>query len=287
MLPVLGELKVAGVTRTHVAKLHLGMRDRPYLANRALAVLGAMFRFAELHGLRPPHTNPCAGLEPYTERARERFLADAEFAALGAALHRAEREGLPAPPKLRRTPRRAATGKHRPKSADTPRPANPAAVAALRFLLLTGWREFEALSLRWDRIDLGRGLATLPDTKTGKSVRHVGEPVLALLATLPRLAGNPHVFPGRKPGDHLRELKRVWEAVRHAAGLPDLRLHDVRHSHASVAVSGGLSLPVIGQLIGHKEVATTQRYAHFAADPLRRAADDVATRISAALENRH
>jgi integrase len=297
VLPTLGAVKVAALTRTQVAKLHLAMQERPYLANRALAVLSAMLGFAELHGLRPPHSNPCRGIAPYPERARERFLSDAEFAALGAALRCAEREGLPVPEKLKQrargisAARRARlTGRTRAPyakraEATTLLPASPVAVAALRFLLLTGWREGEARALRWDQLNLERGLATLPDTKTGKSVRHVGAPVLTLLATLPRLAGNPHVFPGRKPGDHVRELKRTWEAVRHAAGLPDLRLHDLRHSHASVAVSGGLSLPVIGQLIGHKEVGTTQRYAHFAADPLRRAADDVSAQISAAMTN--
>jgi integrase len=283
VLPVLGKAKVAEVTRAQVARLHLALSDRPYPANRALAVLGAMFRFAELHGHRAAGTNPCGGVDPYPERARERFLSGAEFAALGAALARAEREGLPVPAKLRRTPKRAETAKHRRKAGYAPQPANPFAVAALRFLLLTGWRESEALTLEWAAVDVERGIATLADTKTGRSARHLGAPALALLAGVPRVGDSPYVFPGAKPGAHLADLTRVWEAVRHATGLANVRLHDLRHSFASTAVSGGLSLPVLAALLGHREVATTQRYAHLGDDPRRRAADRVSGDVAAAL----
>jgi integrase len=158
------------------------------------------------------------------------------------------------------------------------------AVAALRFLLLTGWREGEAVSLKWSEVDFSRGVATLQDTKTGRSARHLGAPALALLADLPRLAGSPCVFPGSKPGTSFTDLGRLWDAVRHAAGLEDVRLHDLRHSFASVAAASGLSLPVIGALLGHRGVATTQRYAHLGDDPRKRAADKVAQRVAAALK---
>ena len=111
-----------------------------------------MFKFAELQGLRPVASNPCGSIEPYPERSRERYLTSKELAALGAALATAERIRLSAPPKLRRKPKSEKTAKHRPKSADKPIPASPFAVAALRFLLLTGWRESEVLSLRWDAV---------------------------------------------------------------------------------------------------------------------------------------
>ena len=286
VLPTLGKVRTAEVTRAQVAKLHLSMTDRPYLANRALAVLSAIFRFGELHEVRPPGTNPCVGIDPYPERSRERFLTEQELAALGTALSRAEREGLPAPPKLRPKPKTGPTAKHRPKSADTPKPANQYVVAALRFLLLTGWRESEALGLRWDDINFARAIATLPDTKTGRSDRHIGAPALALLSELPQLGDSPFVFPGAKAGTHLVETKRVWEAVRHAAKLAGVRLHDIRHSFASTAVSGGMSLPMIGALLGHREVSTTQKYAHLGDDPRRQAADRVASQIAVALQQR-
>lgn len=283
VLPVLGRLKVADVTRAQIAKLHLSMKDRPVLANRVLAVLGAMFNFAELFEHRPRGSNPCADIGFYPEEPRERFLSAEEFARLGDALRRAESEGLPTPPKLRRKPKVGPTAKHRPRTADVPRPANPVAVAALRFLLLTGWREGEALGLRWDEIDFSRGIATLPTTKTGRSARHLGAPALMLVSELPRVEGSVYVFPGAKPGTHLQDFKRLWEAVRHAAELHDVRLHDLRHSFASAGVADGLSLPVLGALLGHREVATTQRYAHLGDDPRKRAADQVAASVAAAL----
>jgi integrase len=282
--PRLGARKAADVTFAQIAKVHLDMAGRPYLANRALAAMHAAFAFAERHEMRPRGSNPCAEVEPYPETARERFLSEAEFAALGAALTRASREGLPPPPTLRRKAPKPEMLKHRSKSADVPRPANPIAVAALRFLLLSGWRESEALTLRWEFLNVERSHAMLPKTKTGRSIRPLGAAVWALLSTLPRVADSPYVFPGAKPGEPLKELKRVWGAVRHAAGLDTVRLHDLRHSHASVGVGDlGLSLPILAALLGHAEVATTQRYAHLADDPRKRAADAVAGRVAALL----
>lgn len=283
VMPVLGRVRVAALTRAQVAKLHLAMSNRPCLANRALAILSAMLRFAELHGHRPTGTNPCTAIEMYPERSRERFLTDEELKRFGNALTRAERVGLPPAPKKGEKPKDPKKAKHRPKSAGKPTPANPFAVAALRFLILTGWRESEALGLRWDQLDFTRGIAALPNTKTGRSDRHVGAPALALLSELPRLADSPFVFPGAKPGTHLVEMKRVWEAVRHAAELEGLRLHDLRHSFASVGAAGGLSLPMIGALLGHREVSTTQRYAQLGDDPRKAAADRVAGHVAAAM----
>lgn len=123
----------------------------------------------------------------------------------------------------------------------------------LRFLLLSGWRESEALSLEWSQVDFARGVATLPDTKTGRSVRNLGAPALAIVESMRayRRVGSPFDFPGVKLGAH------YMHAARHAAGLPDVRLHDLRHAFASVAASGGLTLPLIGALLGHTNSATT------------------------------
>jgi integrase len=283
IVPALRTIKVKDVARAQVSRIHHGGRDRPYAANRILALASVFFSWCERHGHREPGTNPCRGIERYREEARERFLTADELGRLGATLTKAEREGLPPAQKHRQKPRSPATAKHRPKGADTPRPANPFAVAAIRFLVLSGFREQEALSLRWDAIDFTRGMVTLADSKTGKSVRHVGAPALELVASLPREDGNPHVFPGRTPGSPLIEIKRVWEAVRETASLSDVRLHDLRHSFASVAASGGASLPLVGALLGHKNVATTQRYAHLADDPRKHVADSTASTVAAAL----
>ena len=289
----LGRYKVADVTRAQVAALHLGMKARPYMANRALAALSALFTYAERYGYRPDGSNPCRHVAPYTEHKRERYLTDAEFAALGAALATAERDGLPAPLTARTAKRRRATpatAKHRsrataPDGARAPAPANPVAVAVLRFLLLSGWREREALTLRWDAVDLGRGVATLADTKTGRSVRELGAPALAVVDAMRahRQAGNPYVFPGAKAGAHFTDTARVWDAARHAAGLADVRLHDLRHAFASVAASGGLTLPLIGALLGHTDSATTARYAHRGDSSRKRAAELTSGAVAAAL----
>lgn len=286
----LGRHKVAEVTRAEVAQLHRGMAARPYLANRALAALSALFTYAERHGHVPLGANPCRGIAAFRERKRERYLTSAEFAALGSALARAEREGLPVPPRRQRRRATAATAKHRPRNVapDGSRPFapfNPVGTAALRFLILTGWREREALTLEWEHVDLARGMATLPDTKTGRSVRELGAPALAVLEAMRarRQLANPHVFPGRKPGSHFQDTARVWDAVRHAAGLPDVRLHDLRHAFASVAASGGLTLPMIGALLGHADSASTSRYAHLVESSRKWAAEQTSTAIAAAL----
>lgn len=279
--PALGTHRVVDVRPADIARLHSTMRDTPYSANRVLALLGSFFTYAERQGIRPKRTNPAHEIETFAERSRERFLTQAEVVRLGNALNLAERAGLPPASTRRRKWKTGATAKHRPKSADKPKPANPFAVAAIRFLLLTGWREREALTLRWDDVDFARGIATLSDSKTGKSVRAIGAPALLLMSELPRFDGSPYVFPGRSPGQPLVEINRVWYAVRHAARLEDVRLHDLRHSFASVSASSGGSLLIIGKLLGHRESATTAKYAHLLDDPVKAAADAASGQIAA------
>lgn len=292
VLPAMGSHRLIAVIPADVARLHRSMRSTPYNANRVLAVLGSFFAYAERQGVRPKHTNPAHEIEPYREHSRERFLTPAEVARLGESLTRAETTGLPVPETLRRqkrgisSSRRAKlTGRKRGtyKRRDEPvrlQPANPFAVAAIRFLLLTGWREQEALSLRWSDLNLERGTATLPDTKTGRSQRVIGAPVRLLLSDLPRIAGSPFVFPGAIPGRPLATVTRVWLATRHRAKLDDVRLHDLRHSFASASASSGGSLLLIGKLLGHRNTSTTAKYAHLLDDPIREAADTASNTLS-------
>jgi integrase len=283
ILPALGRKLVTDITVRDVARLHNAHRETPYQANRIRDSLAILMHWCELRGYRDRNTNPCRDVKKFPERQRERFLTVAEVGAIGAALTRAEREGLPPAPKLRKRPKSQRTAKHRPKSADSPIPANPFAVAAIRFLLFTGWRESEALTLRWSDVDFARKLVTLQDSKTGKSHRPLGAPALALLSDLPRVAGTPYVFPGSKTGQPLREMKRVWHAVRHAAGLDDVRLHDLRRTVASFSVASGHSLYITGSILGHARAETTQRYAHLRDDVRHAAADTVSELIAVAL----
>lgn len=133
-------------------------------------------------------------------------------------------------------------------------------------LVLSGWREKEALTLRWTDVDTEHGVATLPSTKTGKSHRPIGAPALALIDALPRLKGGPFVFPGAKEKQPLREIRRVWYAARHAAALDEVRLHDLRHTFASFGVGSGHSLFLTGALLGHVNPWTTKNYAHLSDD---------------------
>jgi integrase len=281
LLPTIGRLAVKDVTRADLGKLHLARRKRPILANRIIGAARAFFAWCERQGYRAEGTNPARGVELYRERQRERYLSTEEIGRLGAALLRAERDGVPPAPKYRKTPKSDKTAKHRPKSAGKPRPANPYAVAAIRFLALSGMREQEALSLHWDDV-VGEGVS-LRETKTGRSVRPLGAAARTLLADLPRVDGSLYVFPGSVPGEHLKEIKRVWYAVREVAELSDVRLHDLRHTAASFGASGGASLHQIAALLGHKDLKSTQRYAHLTDDARHKLADRVAGDISAAL----
>jgi integrase len=254
ILPAVGKKKIGDVTRADVARLHHAGRDAPYQANRALAVLSKMFNLAEAWGLRPDGSNPCRHVEKNAERGRERQLSTAELARLGDALR--AYDGAPYVP------------------------------AAIKLLLFTGARLGEIIGLQWDFVDFDRGEARLPDSKTGAKTVHLPPPALAVLAQLPRIEGNPHVIVGQKEGAALVNLEKPWRAIRKAAGLPDVRLHDLRHAFASEGAAGGDSLLVIGKLLGHSQAATTARYAHLSSDPVKAAAEGIAGRIAAALGGR-
>ena len=123
----------------------------------------------------------------------------------------------------------------------------------------------------------------MPDSKTGKKPIYLSAAALSILSTLPRIEGNPHVIPGERAGQPRADLKRPWAAVTKAAGLDGVRIHDLRHSFASVGAGASLGLPVIGKLLGHSQPSTTARYAHLDADPMRRAVEAIGATIAAAM----
>ena len=160
------------------------------------------------------------------------------------------------------------------------------AVAAIRLLLFTGARRQEILNLRWSEVDFDRGALHLPDSKTGRKTILLNAPALSVLASLPRVGGNPFVIASTKPGVPLTDLNRPWATVRRHARLDNFRLHDLRHTFASFGASSNLGLPVIGKLLGHNQAATTARYSHLADDPLRRASEQIGGALSAALDGK-
>lgn len=271
IVPTLGKLRIDQITRTDaermvrdvtagktaaqvpekrpVGKLAQGGRGT---AAQALAVLGAVMSFACERGLRDD--NPCARVKKPPTRHMERFLSEQEIARLGDAL-----------------------------DAEAKATGNPYPAAAIRLLLLTGCRRSEILGLRWEWIDFERAMIHLPDSKTGAKPVYLNAPALDVLTNLPRQHGNPHVICGHLNGAAFVGLDKTWCRVRKAAALPDVRLHDLRHSFASIGAAGNNSLLILGKLLGHRHAATTERYSHLSADPMRAAAEAIGQRIAAAL----
>jgi integrase len=305
LAPVFGKTRVAALDEAAVAVWHAGKRATPYAANRAVDLLSAFCAWCERRGYRARHTNPCTGVERFEEQRRGRSLTAEEYRRLGAAFALAETTGIRTPPKAQKASKNAAKKKHRPKSADTPKPASPVIIGALRFLTLSGWREQEVLSLRWDRVDLTRGVAVLQETKSGRSERPLGEAALDVLRALPRVDGNPYVFPGRK-GASLQDPKATWQSVKYAAKLEatseadeedeseageaehdrnPLRLHDLRHSFTTIARDElGYGDHVIARLVGHTIAGITSRYGEVRDATVRNAANAIAMQIAGYLD---
>ena len=252
ILPRLGKRRVSDIGKNDVAGLHHEMRDVPGHANRTLSVLSRMLNLAEVWEMRPEGANPCRHVKKYPERRRERFLSDDEYRRLGGALRDGEREGF----------------------------VSREAIAAIRLLMLTGCRSGEIMSLRWEYVDLEMGELRLPDSKTGSKVVHLGDPALAVLRGILRVEGEPWVLPGAKRGTHIAYLHDSWTRILGRAEIENLRIHDLRHSFASGGLLVGEGLPMIGKLLGHNKVQTTARYAHLANDPLKSAANRIASRIA-------
>ena len=225
------------------------------VAAQCVTLVGAIFAFATERGLCAD--NPARGVKKAPVRKVERFLSEAEIARLAAAL-----------------------------DSEEERTGNPYPSAAIKLLLLTGCRRGEIVNLCWEHVDFERECLRLPDSKTGAKVVYLNAPARALLQELPRMADNARVIPGVKAKSASAAIDNVWPGIREAAGLADVRLHDLRHSFASVGAAGGLSLPIIGALLGHKHATTTARYAHLSADPLRAANDAVGARITAAMNRK-
>lgn len=222
-------------------------------AARAFATLRAMLSWAAERAIIPD--NAARGVRPFAGQKRERFLSTDEVARLGEAT-----TALVAESRL-----------------------NPKVAAVIRLLLLTGCRKSEILTLQWRFVSLDRQSLDLPDSKCGARIVPLSAAALAVLADLPREQGSPWVFPAERGTGHLTLPYKDWQRVAMRADLPEVRLHDLRHSFASAAVAGGASLYLTSKLLGPKQSRTTERYAHFSEDPVRAAANLTADRLADAL----
>lgn len=248
--PSIGALKISEVTRADISALHQSCKDRPYRANRTLSVLSKLFNLCELWGYRPDGSNPCRLIQRFKETRKERFLSDEEIAGLSNVLMECEASG----------------------------DISIFVAAALRMLLLTGCRLSEIQFLKWGYVT--KTHLVLPDTKTGKRAIPLPDAGRKILDALPRHSENPFVFQGEADGKPAVNLEKPWRRIRTKARLEDVRIHDLRHTYASKALASGMSLYMVGQLLGHTQYQTTMRYAHLADAPVRDAANQVANVLS-------
>ena len=251
VLPAFGRRKVADVHKRDIVKLHRKLKDKPIRANRVASLCSRLFNFAIDEEML--ENNPAKGVQLYPEDRRERYLSQAELVRLTEAL-----------------------GEY----------PNQRAADVIRLLLLTGARRGEVLGMEWPHLDLETGVWTKPGSHTKTKKLHRVPLNAAALEVLVKLKdqglSDRYVFPGQRPGQPLQELHRAWKRVLKEAEIEDLRIHDLRHSYASILASAGLSLPVIGALLGHAQPSTTARYAHLFDDPLREATERVGAMVSSA-----
>jgi len=243
ILPALGRLKVIYISRRELEALHKHYQDTPYQANRALSLLSKMFNLAMSWGWRDD--NPATNIQKYQEEKRDRWLNQEELDRLWEVLDR-----------------------H----------SGHMTAYVFKFLILTGARKGEALGATWDQFDLEKGVWTKPSHLTKQKKKEhlpLSEKAVEVLQIVKKRTpkGSVYVFPGRIEGLPLKEIKTFWRTALKEAKLDNIRIHDLRHTHASHLVSSGLSLSIVGKLLGHTQASTTQRYAHLADAPLRHAAE--------------
>ena len=255
IIPRLGNKLVKDVTLRDVEGLHLSLERTPYQANRVLALLSKMLSMAVSWNWCA--SNPSRGIKRFAENPRERWLVDEELIRLSDALNIQP---------------------------------NQLAANAVRLLLLTGARRNEVLSATWDQFDMTGGVWTKPSHHTKQNKLHRVPLNPATLSLLDQIrsshADDIFLFPGRVNGTHLQDIKKFWRSTIVAADLLQVRLHDLRHTYASHLVSGGVPLAIVGHLLGHTQISTTQRYTHLADDQVRQANDRFGAKLVAIASSR-
>jgi len=243
------------ITRKDVGRLQHRLQENIWAANDAVKLLRRLYNQAADWELIPPEINPARFVKLFKEPARERYLTADELQRLGKVLKEEEEQ-------------------------------DPAAVAAIRLILFTGARAGEILRLRWEEVDLKGRQLLLRESKTGPKGIELPAPAVEILAGLKdkRAEGRAFVFPGRDRSRPRNDyLKRPWLRIREKAELGDCRLHDLRHCFASIGAAEGLTLKMIGELLGHRQTATTERYSHLRRGRRQQAVETVATALEAAM----
>lgn len=251
MLPKLGNITILSLTIQDILEFHLSLKHKFISANRCIALVSKILNLAEKWGLRPDAGSLCQHINKYPENKRDRFLSMEEIEKLFEAL----------------------------KEAEANKTEPPSSINAIKLLLLTGCRLSEILTLKWQYIDITNHRINFPDSKTGKKTTYISPFVIEILNTIEVKENNPYVIYGTVEGSHLINLQKPWRRIRQKAGLDEVRIHDLRHSFASIGAASGLSLPIIGALLGHTQTQTTARYTHLVGNSLREAADTIGKKI--------
>lgn len=247
LLPRFGHRKVISIRRADIIEMHQEMHATPGAANRAVALISKMMNLAEKWEIRPDNTNPTRHVDKYKERKIERFLTKDERERLWRVLEETEQYQL----------------------------EHGSVVPAIKLLALTGCRLSEILTLTWDMVDFEDSVLRLSDSKTGRKTVHLPELAVSELRQLEKKKCYPYVIYGRHEGKRLVGISRPWYRIRERAELGNVRIHDLRHTFASIGASAGLPLALIGKLLGHTQAQTTARYAHLFDDTLKSGAQMV------------
>ena len=244
ILPRFRGMNIADITKQDVQRWFASLRATPVAADRSAPILSVIMRQAELYGYRPEDSNPCTGIRRYRRKGRERFLSMQELHRLARVL-------------------------------DGHETRHPREAAFVRLLLLTGCRKSEILTLQWS--DYREGRLFLRDGKTGPRTVWLSSPARAVLDGLPRKGRWVFPSPQRRAPASSSVFETFWRRVREEVGIGDVRLHDCRHTYASIAIMQGESITTTARLLGHKDAQTTLKYAHLSDHSVRQAADALAT----------
>ena len=247
ILPTFGDCRVDEITKAHVSFWRDGFAERTGAFNRTIPILSVMMGYAEKLGYRRRGSNPCRGTPRYKRKRMERFLSAREYGRLAIALDHFEAE-------------------------------YSAVVAAICLLIYTGARCGEIENLRWEWVQEPRLM--LPDSKTGAKIIYLNRQAVEVIASIPDRERAGLVFPSVRDPERPIKLGMHWPEIRNRAALPDVRLHDLRHSFASTAIRHNISLMVIGRLLGHALAETTSRYAHLSDEVTADAAERVSGSIA-------
>ena len=243
--PKLGQLKVIEVTNNDIISFHTKLSKHPAQANRMLATLSKMFNLAEKWGFRPLNSNPVKNVDKYPEKPRDRYLSEKEIKELLQTL----------------------------RNMEDKKEESPFVIALIRLLLFSGARLREIMLAKWEWVDFERSVIKLPDSKTGKKNIILSPFALEILDRIPKIKGNPYIICGKKDNKPLNNARKPWLRIRKRAKIEDVRIHDLRHSFASICIGQGMDLYTIGKLLGHAKQSTTQRYSHLSTEFISKAAE--------------